>query len=113
MVKDKNYIPEKGDVVWLSFSPTKGHEQKGRRPGLILSSKRFNQTNMAFIVPITSATRSYETQISLQTNNITGTILCDHIRSMDWTTRDIVYIDSVSTDILSKVQDIIISLILS
>ena len=113
MVKNRNYLPEKGDIIWLSFSPTKGHEQSGRRPGLVISDKSFNQTSMALVVPITSALRKYETHVSFQTENINGTVLCDHIRSIDWSKRDVAYIGPIPGHILSKVKNIVASLILS
>jgi mRNA interferase MazF len=38
-----NYIPDHGDIVFLNFDPQSGHEQKGKRPALVVSNKTFNQ----------------------------------------------------------------------
>ncbi len=48
------YIPEEGDIVWLDFTPQSGHEQAGRRPGLVVSPKKYNRIGLALICPITS-----------------------------------------------------------
>lgn len=60
-----NYIPSKGDIVTLDFDPQKGHEQKGRRPALILSNKTFNKAlGLAFACPITSTKRDFPFPVS-------------------------------------------------
>ena len=37
-----NYIPARGDVVWIDMNPQAGHEQAGRRPAVVLSPSAYN-----------------------------------------------------------------------
>jgi hypothetical protein len=41
------YTPQRGDIVWISFNPQAGHEQAGRRPGLVLSPAAYNDKVVA------------------------------------------------------------------
>ena len=55
----KEYIPQKGDLVILTFDPSAGHEQQGRRPALILSNESFNKAlGLAVACPITNTDRN-------------------------------------------------------
>ncbi len=46
------YVPEKGDFITLSFDPQSGHEQKGRRPALVICNSLFNKaTGLAIVCP--------------------------------------------------------------
>ena len=58
----KKYIPKQGDIVFLDFNPTKGHEQKGTRPGMVISNDVFNiNTKMVIICPISSNKKEFPT----------------------------------------------------
>ena len=47
-----SYVPDRGDVVWLSFDPQSGREQAGRRPALVLSPRAYNQrTSLTIPLP--------------------------------------------------------------
>ena len=111
---NRKYIPERGDIVWLSFSPTKGHEQSGRRPGLVITSKQFNaKSGIALVAPITSTVRGYGTEVTFQTNHTKGAVLVHHTKSIDWKARKAEKSDSVSTEVVGSVQDVLVSLVLS
>ncbi len=100
----KNYIPKQGDIVYIDLNPIKGHEQKGYRPGIIISNNIFNlKTNMAIICPITSNRKEFPTHYLLEdTVKIKGSVLCEHIRSIDFRTRNITFIEKASdNDLLS------------
>jgi mRNA interferase MazF len=79
-------IPDRGDLVYLSFDPQAGHEQAGRRPAIVLSPKSFNQaTGFAAFCPITNQTKGYPFEVKLtQEDIITGVILSDQIKTLDW-----------------------------
>ena len=65
-----NYIPDKGDIIYVSFDPTKGHEQAGFRPAIVLSNILFNKfTGMAIVCHITNNTKEFPTIIQLQKQN--------------------------------------------
>jgi mRNA interferase MazF len=99
------YIPEQGDLVILSFSPQAGQEQKGRRPGLVISKKAFNQiTRLAFICPITTAKRDYAFHLELPDDlKCHGSVMIDQARSLDYIARDIEFCDRVSENFLNEV----------
>ena len=112
MVKNKNYIPGRGDIVWLSFSPTKGHEQSGKRPGLVLTQRDFNEkSSVILIAPITSTARGYGTEVLFDTGKTKGIVLVHQTRSIDWKTRKVKKYDLMPLDIVQKVQIVLISLL--
>ena len=83
------YVPDRGDIVWLSFSPQAGHEQSGHRPALVLSPLEYNRkTNLALLCPITSRAKGYPFEVALpRAIIISGVILADQIKSLDWKAR--------------------------
>lgn len=102
---DTNYIPNKGDIVWLNFTPQSGHEQKGRRPAITLSTYEYNsKTYLGLFCPITSKVKNYPFEISLEdTLEIQGVILSDQIKSLDWKVREAEFICKASSSILNNV----------
>jgi mRNA interferase MazF len=99
------YCPDKGDIVWLDFSPQKGHEQAGKRPAICISSKAYNEkTNLALFCPITSTIKGYPFEVVLPIDfSIQGVILSDQIRSLDWQQRNSSYIGTISEDLFQIV----------
>lgn len=85
----KIIIPDRGDIVWLSFDPQSGREQSGRRPALVISPPEYNRkTELAIICPITSQVKGYPFEVKIPDNiEISGVILSDQIKSLDWKTR--------------------------
>ena len=86
----RTYVPGRGDIVWLDFNPQAGHEQAGRRPALVLSPSSYNErTGLALFCPVTTAVKGYPFEVHLpQGGNITGVVLSDHIKSLDWRARN-------------------------
>lgn len=82
-------MPERGDVVWLSFDPQAGHEQAGRRPAVVLSPSFYNRSSgLALVVPVTSHVKGYPFEVSLPTGlEVAGAVLSDHLKSVDWRAR--------------------------
>lgn len=83
------YQPDRGHFVYLDFTPQAGTEQAGRRPGLVLSFRRYNiATGLAFVCPITSRVKGGSFEVPIPSGNrITGAVLSDHLRSVDWISR--------------------------
>ena len=83
---EQDYVPERGDIVWLRFTPRVGHEHAGHRPALVLSPKIYNdKTSRALFCPITSRVKDYPFEVTLPAKgSITGVILSDQIKSLDW-----------------------------
>lgn len=88
-----DYVPDTGDLIWTDFDPTRGREQSGRRPALVVSPAAFTQyTNLAIVCPITSTVRPFPTSVVLpQGLPISGEILTSHLRSIDITARPLRY----------------------
>src|SRR6266567_3609829 len=85
------YVPGAGDLIWMDFDPTKGREQAGRRPALVVSSAVFTEnTGLAIVCPITSRVRPFPTSVVLPSDlPVAGEILTSHIRSIDTQARPI------------------------
>ena len=94
----KKYIPEQGDIVFLDFNPTKGHEQRGVRPAVVISTNVFNQnTKMVIVCPITSNEKEFPTHYKLEdTKNVHGSVLCEHIWSLDYEIRNFKFVEKLS-----------------
>lgn len=94
----KKYIPKQGDVVFLDFNPTKNHEQAGFRPAVVISNNVFNEnTKMVMVCPITSNDKEFPTHYLLEdTKNINGSVLCEHIRSIDYEIRNLKFVEKLS-----------------
>jgi mRNA interferase MazF len=94
---DKNYVPRRGDVVWLTFNPQAGHEQAGRRPAVVLSPTAYNQkVGLAIFCPITNQIKGYPFEVLVPAGlAITGAILADQVKSLDWRTRQAELIDTL------------------
>lgn len=109
----KKYVPKRGDLVYLDFNPTKGHEQSGIRPALVVSNEVFNKfTKMAIVCPITANTKEFPTYYLLKdTKKIKGSVLCEHIRSIDYEIRNLKYVEKCSDDEFEDIIDLINSFI--
>ena len=106
------YIPGKGDLIWLNFSPQAGHEQRGKRPALVISSKEYNKrTHLALCCPITSSKKGYPFEVVLSGQKIKGVILTDHLKNLDWKVRKARFIEKVKPKIISECLEKIIALI--
>lgn len=107
MVAQANsYIPSRGDIVYLDFDPTKGHEQKGHRPAFVISPHAYNnKTSLALFMPITKQKKGYPFEVLLPSNlKTSGVILTDQIKCLDWKARNIQFVESVPEDVIEEVQ---------
>jgi len=106
-MKNGKYIPERGDILWLQFSPQVGHEQAGKRPAICLSPKLYNEkTNLGLFCPITSKQKGYPFEVPLPANcPVKGVILADQIRNLDWNGRKASFIAKVPEKTLKEVLE--------
>ena len=93
------YIPKQGDIVYFDLNPVKGHEQGGYRPAVVLSTNKFNKfNNMILCCPITSNNKFFPSHYELQKpKKIKGSVLCEHIRSIDFDERNVEFVEKVSS----------------
>jgi mRNA interferase MazF len=102
----RRYVPDSGDVVWLTFDPQTGHEQRGRRPALVLSPRSYNdKASLALLCPITTRAKGYPFEVAIQTPAVTGVVLADHLKSLDWTQRQARLIVRAPDDVLTDVRE--------
>jgi len=99
------FVPDRGDAVWLLFDPQAGHEQAGRRPALVISPKVYNAKSSLFIVcPITSKAKGYPFEVKIPTDfPIQGVIISDQIKSLDWRARRAEFICQFPSPTLEEV----------
>ena len=105
------YIPELGDIVALTFDPQSGHEQKGRRPAIIISNKVFNQhLGLAFACPITNTKRDFPFHVEVDSKQLTGFIMVEQMKSIDYKSRKIKFIEKAKQEIIDEVLSIVESI---
>jgi mRNA interferase MazF len=103
------YIPDRGDIIWLTFNLQAGHEQSGRRPALVLSPLPYNKlVGLCILCPITTKIKGYPFEVSIPDGlPVEGVILSDQIRSLDWKIRKAEYIDKVPSITIVEVINLL------
>ncbi len=101
------FVPNAGDLVWLTFDPQAGREQAGRRPAVVLSPAQYNRrSGLALVCPITSHVKGYPFEVQLPPGlPVTGAILADHLKSLDWRVRLAEPTGRLPKDVLRDVLD--------
>ena len=106
-------IFEQGDIIYMDFDPQSGHEQKGRRPALVVSNNLFNRiSSLTMVCPITHTDRGHPLHVRLDSRTKTaGVVLCDQVRMLDAASRRASYEEKAPADIVAEVVDIIAGII--
>ena len=101
------YVPERGDAVWIRLNPRAGPEQAGRRPALVLSPRAYNgKVGLALFCPITSEAKGYPFEVTIPEGQaVTGVILADQVKSLDWRVRRAEFICPLPNETVSEVLD--------
>ena len=101
------YVPQRGDAIWIDFIPQTGHEQAGRRPAVVLSPESYNgKTGLAILCPITNQVKGYPFEVAISTGlGVTGVILADQVKSMDWRVRQATLISALPANLLDAVLE--------
>lgn len=101
----KAHIPRKGDFIAVTFDPQAGHEQKGRRPALVVSNTLFNeQTGLAIVCPLTTTDRAYPFHVAIIRNpDVKGFVMVEQVKSIDYRARQVKLIGKASDDLLGEV----------
>lgn len=109
-----SYTPTKGDVVWIDFSPTRGHEQSGIRPALVLSPIAYNaKSGLMIACPITSKVKGYPFEVRIQAKKIDGVIIADQVKNLDWQARKVSFAEKAPDLAVSQTQELLEALVLS
>ena len=102
------YIPNAGDLVWISFDPQSSHEVARRRPVLVLSPSEYNRpTGLALTCPITSRIKGYPFEVPIRGKRIEGVALADHVGSLDWRARQFVFVEQADDDVMDRVRTLL------
>ena len=103
------YVPKKGDFITLSFDPQTGHEQKGRRPALVVSNDLFNRhTGLAIVCPVTNTDRSYPFHLPIHSgSSLTGFVMVEQVKSVDFAMRRAKFVQRAADVFVENVLDLI------
>lgn len=98
-------VPERGDLIWLTLTPQAGHEQAGRRPAVVLSPRAYNaKVGLLLACPVTSQVKGYPFEVALPPGlAVSGVVLADQMKSLDWKARKAVRIVSLPPAIVAEV----------
>jgi len=99
---------KQGDIIKLNLNPTKGHEQAGYRPALVVSNDKFNtMTNMLLVCPISNTINGFPTHVKLYETTTTGEIRCEQVKAIDPDARPYSIIEAVPREVLLEAVDIV------
>ena len=103
------YVPKKGDFVVLTFDPQSGHEQKGRRPALVVSNTLFNKhTGLAMVCPVTNTSRDIPFHVPVPADSsLTGYVMVEQIKSIDYASRKTKFVERARQDLMHEVLGIL------
>ena len=115
MVSSRTYLPQRGDVVWITLNPQAGHEQAGRRPAVVLSPRTYNsKTGLAILCPVTGQIKGYPFEVLLPAGlPVAGAILSDQVKSLDWRAWNAELIDTLPPETISELLEKLGSLLTS
>ena len=105
MVKPRAYVPECGDVVWMTLNPQAGREEAGRRPAVVVSPQSYNgKVGLAIFCPVTSQIKGYPFEVLIPAGlPVTGAILSDQVKGLDWRARKAELICALPARTISEV----------
>ena len=105
----KVFVPRKGDFISVTFDPQSGHEQKGRRPALVVSNTLFNkQTGLSIVCPLTSTDRGFPFHVAVARDpQVKGFVMVEQVKSIDYRARQAKMIGKASDDLLDEVLSIL------
>ncbi|MEA1939113.1 MAG: endoribonuclease MazF [Candidatus Caldatribacteriota bacterium] len=100
-----NFVPHRGDVVWIDMQPQAGHEQSGRCPAIVLSPKAYNgKVGLALLCPITNQVKGYPFEVIIPSGfKVTGVVLSDQVKSLDWKIRNAEFCDKLPEDVVLEI----------
>jgi len=103
------YVPRKGDLVAVTFDPQSGHEQRGRRPALVVSNDLFNKaTGFCIACPVTNTRRDYPFHVSIPDGqDVTGVVMVEQVKSVDFRSRSVKRIGAAPDAVLEEVLSIL------
>ena len=103
------YVPRTGDLITLSFDPQSGHEQRGRRPALVISNYLFNKhTGLALVCPITNTNRQIPFHLPIPASStLTGFVMVEQVKSVDYDSRKAKFVKQAPAQLLTDVLGVL------
>jgi mRNA interferase MazF len=103
------YVPKQGEIIAITLGPQSGHEQKGRRPALVVSKNLFNRTTgLAIVCPVTNTDRGFPFHVPIpRESQLTGFIMVEQVKSVDFRSRRAKRIEKYNDALLSEVLSIL------
>ena len=103
------YVPRKGDFIAVTLDPQSGHEQRGRRPALVMSNDLFNRhTGLCIACPITTTRRDYPFHVSIPDGqDVTGFVMVEQVKSIDFRSRNVKRIGHAPEPVLQEALSIL------
>jgi mRNA interferase MazF len=100
-----SYVPKRGDAIWINFNPQAGYEQAGRRPAIVLSPQSYNgKVGLCLLCPITNQAKGYPFEVLIPAGlGVTGVVLSDQAKSLDWRVRNAELITNLPEDLTNEV----------
>lgn len=109
----QSYVPDRGHVVWLDFSPQAGHEQAGKRPAIVVSPLKYNKIlGLALFCPITNQIKGFPFEVIIpEGQDIRGAVLSDQVKNFDWKARKAKFVEKMPAQITEEVIGKILTLL--
>jgi mRNA interferase MazF len=103
------YVPRKGDLITITFDPQSGHEQKGRRPALVISNYLFNKnTGLAIVCPITNTNRQIPFHLPIPvSSSLTGFVMVEQVKSVDYAARSAKFVDKAPNQLVEDALSVV------
>lgn len=102
------YVPDYADIVWVVLDPRVGHEQSGRRPAIVISTQDFSlHTSLCVMCPITSKIKDLPFELELKGTSTKGAVLPIHVKSLDWKTRKVKFIEKAPKEVVDDVAEMV------
>ncbi len=107
----RSYVPDAGDIVWISFNPQAGHGQAGHRPAVVLSPAAYNgKTGLMVCCPMTTRIKNYPFEVAIAGPEPSA-VLADQVKSFDWRKRRAARKGRISPGELAEIRAKLIALI--
>ena len=99
--------------MWIDINPQAGHEQAGRRPAIVISPKSYNdKVGLALFCPVTNQIKGYPFEVIIPSGlKVTGAILSDQVKSLDWKMRNTECFDSIPETVLLEIIQKLLTLL--
>jgi len=109
-VRESNFaLRESLRMVAVTFDPQSGHEQRSRRPALVVSNTLLNKhTGLVIVCPVAEADRRFPFHVAVVDNSdLTGFVMVEQVKSIDFRARKAKRIGKASSGVLDDVLSIL------